>query len=206
MWLLLAACVVLIGAPSAPRADLVASVRFQAQPAAQPKGLAPDLGRPTRADDKVPPLDFDRYFLGRWTFVADAPDTVLGPGGESSGTVAYTKLDEGFYEAVTQGTSETGPFTIRELIAYRQDQRAAFRHVTDSRGYSYVQMAEVGGNIGGDYRLFFKSAPFQVNGRQVRLNHTIYLAAPLTFRVDLEVSTDGGPFVHMSPWRLRRQP
>ncbi len=75
----------------------------------------------------------------------------------------------------------------------------AFRHVTDSRGYSYTQMAEVGGNIGGDYRLFFKSAPFAYKGKQVRLNHTVYLAAPLTFRIDVEVADGAGAFVHMSP-------
>ena len=66
--------------------------------------------------------------------------------------------------------------------------------------------AEVGGNIGGDYRLFFKSAPFTFKGKQVKLNHTIYLAAPLTFRVDVEVAADAGPFMHMSPWRFRKAP
>ena len=80
----------------------------------------------------------------------------------------------------------------------------AFRHVIDSRGYSYTQMAEVGGNIGGDYRLFFKSAPFSYKGKQVRLNHTVYLAAPLTFRIDVEVAEGSGEFVHLSPWRFRR--
>ena len=175
-----------------------------AQTTPQPKGLMPDLGRPTRPDDKVPPLDFEKYFIGRWTFQADAPDSVLGPGGESSGSVTYTRLDDGFYAAVTQGKSESGTFTIREVIAYHKEQGMAFRHVTDSRGYTYVQMAEVGGNIGGDYRLFFKSAPFTFKGKQVRLNHTIYLAAPLTFRADIEVAEADGPFVHMSPWRYRR--
>jgi hypothetical protein len=67
-------------------------------------------------------------------------------------------------------------------------------------------MAEVGGNIGGDYRLFFKSAPFTFKGKQVRLNHTIYLAAPLTFRIDSEVAADAGPFMHLSPWRFRKAP
>ena len=47
--------------------------------------------------------------------------------------------------------------------------------------------AEVGGNIGGDYRLFFKSAP-------------------LTFRIDVEVAADADSFVHMSPWRFRKAP
>jgi hypothetical protein len=170
-----------------------------------PKGLMPDLGRPTRSDDKVPPLDVERYFLGRWTFQADAPDSVLGPGGESSGTVTFTRLADGFYQAMTDGKNESGTFTIRELIAYHKENGTAFRHVTDSRGYTYVQMADVGGNIGGDYRLFFKSAPFTFKGKQVRLNHTIYLAAPLTFRADLEVAEGEGPFVHLSPWRYRRE-
>jgi hypothetical protein len=173
---------------------------------AQPKGLAPNLGRPTRSEDVVPLLDFDKYFVGTWTFQADAPDSVLGPGGESSGTVTYRRIGDGFFEATFKGKSEAGPFTIQELIAYHQEQRVAFRHVTDSRGYSYVQMAEVGGNIGGDYRLFFKSAPFMFKGKQVRLNHTIYLAAPLTFRIDVEVAADAGPFLHMSPWRFRKAP
>lgn len=171
-----------------------------------PKGLMPDLGRPTRPEDEVPLLDFDKYFLGIWTFTADAPDTVLGPGGEVSGTVTYRKVGEGFYEARYEGKSEAGKFTITETIAYHREQKVAFRHVTDSRGYSYVQTADVGGNIGGDYRLFFQSAPFTYKGKQVRLNHTIYLAAPLTFRVDLEVAEGTGPFVHMSPWRFRRRP
>ena len=75
-------------------------------PTDAPKGLMPNLGRPTKPDDVVPLLDFDKYFLGKWTFTADAPDSVLGPGGESSGTVTYRQLADGFYEAVTEGKSE----------------------------------------------------------------------------------------------------
>jgi hypothetical protein len=169
-----------------------------------PKGLMPNLGRPTKSDDVVPLLDFDKYFIGKWTFTADAPDSVLGPGGESSGTVTYRRLGDGFYEAVTEGKGESGPFTVTETIAYHREQKVAFRHVTDSRGFTYTQMAEVGGNIGGDYRLFFKSAPFAYQGKSLRLNHTIYLAAPLTFRIDVEVAEGPGEFIHMSPWRFRR--
>jgi len=179
----------------------------QAQvPTEQPKGLMPNLGRPTKPEDVVPVLDFDKYFLGKWTFQADAPDSVLGPGGEVSGTITYKKLDQGFYEALTEGKGESGPFTIRETIAYHREQKVAFRHVDDSRGYSYTQTAEVGGNIGGDYRLFFKSAPFIYHGKTIRLNHTVYLAAPLTFRVDVELAEGAAEFKHMSPWRYRRAP
>jgi len=185
----------------------LSEVEGQAQPPKEPpKGLMPNLGRPTKAEDVVPLLDFDQYFLGTWMFTADAPDSVLGPGGESSGTVTYRKLADEFYEAVTHGKSDAGAFTITESIAYHREQKVAFRHVIDSRGYTYTQMAEVGGNIGGDYRLFFKSAPFTYKGKQVRLNHTVYLAAPLTFRIDVEVAEGSGEFVHMSPWRFRRAP
>lgn len=197
---LLAALLAGIPAMSAGRPPAV-----QAPATGQPRGLAPDLGRPTRPDDEVPLFDFDRYFIGRWTFEADAPDSVLGPGGVSTGSITYRKLDEGFYEALTDGKGERGPFTIKELIAYQRQSRTAFRHVTDSRGYSYVQAAEVGGNIGGDYYLFFKGAPFTFKGRTVRLNHAFHAAAPLTFRVDVEVSADNGPFLHMSPWRFTRR-
>ena len=171
-----------------------------------PKGLMPNLGRPTKADDVVPLLDFDQYFLGNWRFAADAPDSVLGAGGEISGSVSYRKIGDGFYEARYEGKSESGKFTITETIAYHREQKVAFRHVVDSRGYTYTQMAEVGGNIGGDYRLFFQSAPFGYKGKQLRLNHTVYLAAPLTFRVDVEVAEGTGPFIHMSPWRYRKMP
>ena len=173
-------------------------------PGDPPKGLMPNLGRPTRPDDQVPPLDFEKYFIGRWTFEADAPDSVLGPGGVSAGTVIYRKLGEGFYEAIVEGKGAAGTFKIVESIAYDVATQMAFRYVSDSRGYSYVQKARVGGNIGGDYRLFFESAPFTYQGKQVRLNHTIYLAAPLTFRADVEVADGTGPFVHMSPWRYKR--
>ena len=185
---------------------LAAAAQTQVPLKEPPKGLMPNLGRPTKADDVVPLLDFDKYFLGKWTFTADAPDSVLGPGGEVSGTATYRKTGDGFYEAVLDGKNERGRFTITETIAYHREQRVAFRHVVDSRGYTYTQMADVGGNIGGDYRLFFKSAPFTYKGRQVRINHTIYLAAPLTFRIDLEVAEGDAEFMHLSPWRFRRVP
>ncbi|MEQ1907386.1 MAG: hypothetical protein ABMA15_01095 [Vicinamibacterales bacterium] len=170
----------------------------------QPQGLAPNLGRPSRDSDEVPLFDFEKYFLGRWTFEADAPDTVLGAGGPSSGAVTYRKLDQGFYEATTEGKGEGGAFRIKETFAYQPANKSAFRHVTDSRGFSYVQAAEVGGNIGGDYYLFFMGAPFTFKGKTVRLNHRIHVVTPLVYRIDVELSTDGGPFLHMSPWRFTK--
>ena len=78
--------------------------------------------------------------------------------------------------------------------------------MTDSRGLTYVQTADVGGNIGGDYYLFFTGAPFTFKGKTLKLNHRIHVVAPLAYRVDVEVSADGGPFLHMSPWRFTKVP
>ena len=106
---------------------------------------------------------------------------------------------------MTEGKGESGAFTIqRNDRVSPANRRWRSATSTDSRGYSYTQMAEVGGNIGGDYRLFFKSAPFIYQGKQVRINHTVYLAAPLTFRIDVEVAEGAAEFMHMSPWRYRR--
>ena len=178
----------------------------QAQaPQEPPKGLDAE-SRPARRrpDDAVPLLDFDKYFLGTWTFEADAPDSVLGPGGVSSGTVTYRKLADGFYEAVTEGKARPAPSRSSNRSPTTAISRWRSATSPTAAATTYMQMAEVGGNIGGDYRLFFKSAPFTYKGKQVRLNHTVYLAAPLTFRVDIEVAEGTGPFVHMSPWRFRR--
>ena len=122
--------------------------------------------------------------------------SVLGPGGESTGTVTYRKLADGFYEAVTEGKSEGGAFTIKrdDRLSPRAEGRVPSCHRQPR--LLYTQMAEVGGNIGGDYRLFFKSAPFAFKGKQVRLNHTVYLAAPLTFRIDVEVADGGRVHAH----------
>ena len=170
----------------------------------QPQGLAPNLGRPSRESDQVPLFDFEKYFLGGWTFEADAPDSILGPGGLSSGTVTYRKLDEGFYEATMEGKGGGGAFRIKDTFAYQPASKTAFRQVTDSRGFSYVQAAEVGGNIGGDYYLYFMGAPFTFKGKTIRLNHRIHVVTPLVYRVDVEMSADGGPFQHMSPWRFTK--
>ena len=122
----------------------LSEVEGQAQPPGEPpKGLMPNLGRPTRPDDKVPPLDFEKYFLGRWTFEADAPDSAR-PWRRVGRYVTYRKLAEGFYEAIVEGKGETGAFKIVESIAYDVEAQMAFRHVSDSRGYAYVQKARCG--------------------------------------------------------------
>lgn len=109
------------------------------------RGQMPDLGRPTRGDDPLPVFDFDAYFLGTWKFDWDVPEGPLGPGGRISGTTTYRAVAVGFYEAHTEATGPTGPLTIDETIAYRRDDKTLARAVSDSRGFSFLQIGPIGG-------------------------------------------------------------
>ena len=166
-----------------------------------PKGAMPALGRPTESTDAVPLFDFDTYFLGKWTFEWSMPESPLGPAGPYSGTTTVSKIDDMFYEAITEGEGPAGNFKVREVIAYQKQNKTLARQVTDSRGFSYLQAGPVGGDLGGIYNIHFDSEPFTVNGKTVRVKHTLHLISPLNYRVATAISVDGGPFTNLgTPW------
>jgi len=166
-----------------------------------PKGQMPTLGRPTQSDDQVPPLDFDAYFVGKWTFEWSMPETALGPAGDYTGTTVYKKVDGRFYEAVTEGQGPAGAFTVRELIAYHRENKTVARQITDSRGIGRLEFGPVGGDLGGIYNVHFESAPFTHGGKTIRLKNTLRLMSPLAYRVATSISVDGGPFTNLgNPW------
>ena len=166
-----------------------------------PKGQMPVLGRATDSNDKVPLFDFDAYFLGKWTFEWSMPESPLGPAGPYSGTTTVSKVNDTFYEALTDGEGPNGPFQIRETIAYHREHKTLARQVTDSRGFSYLQFGPMGGDLGGIYNIHFESAPFTVSGKAVRIRNAMHLLSPLNYRVASSISVDGGPFTNLgTPW------
>ena len=166
-----------------------------------PKGQMPTLGRPTQSDDEVPLLDFDAYFVGKWTFEWSMPETVLGLAGEYRGTTTYTRVSDGAYEAVTDGQGPAGAFTVRETISYQRDKKTVSRQITDSRGLGRVESGPVGGDLGGIYNLIYESAPFTYGGKTIRLKNTLRLMSPLAYRVAASISVDGAPFTNLgNPW------
>jgi hypothetical protein len=166
-----------------------------------PKGQMPVLGRPTKADDEMPLLNFDEYFLGKWTFEWNVPESVLGSGGTITGSTVYKPLANGFYDAVTEATGPDGKVTIHEVIAYQRENRTVARYVTDSRGFSYMQSAKVGGDLGGYFNIYFESAPFSYKGKTLRIRNALRLLSPAQYRNVVTMSVDGGPFTNMSdPW------
>jgi hypothetical protein len=172
----------------------------QSDPAQVPKGQMPTLGRPTTETDKVPIFDFD-YFVGKWTFEWDVPEGPLGPAGKITGTTVYRKIDDGFYEADTDATGPAGPFKVKERIAYHKDNKAVARQVTDSRGFSYLQLGPLGGDLGGEYNIYFLSEPFIVKGKKIQIRNSIRMQSPLNYKGATSVSVDGGRFVNYgNPW------
>jgi len=186
---------------------LVASGGAQDQKQTQPKGQMPDLGRPTKVGDELPPFNFDEYFLGTWTFEWDVPDGPLGPAGRITGTTVYKPLDGRFYEATTQATGPGGAFTVREIVAYHKENKALARQVTDSRGFSFLEIGTIGGDLGGYYNVYFESTPLTVNGKTIRIKHGMRLLSPLNYKVAVTVSVDGGPFRNYgNPWWRKNAP
>ena len=184
-------------------AAMVAALSAQTQPDKPPlpKGQMPDLGRPTKVGDELPVFNFDEYFLGKWTFEWDVPEGALGPSGRIAGTTVYKAVDGRFYEAVTDATGPGGAFTLRELIAYHKEYKALARQVADSRGFSFLQIGTIGGDLGGLFNIYLESSPFTYNGKTIRIKHGMRLLSPFNYKVATTVSVDGGPFRNYgNPW------
>ena len=166
-----------------------------------PKSQMPDLGRPTRPNDEQPLFNFDEYFLGTWKFEWDVPEGILGPSGTIKGSVIYKHVDGPFFAAETTASGPGGAFTVRETIAYRKEGKTVARWLTDSRGFTYQQLAAVGGDLGGYFNIYYEGAPFSFKGRTVRIKNALRLVSPLRYRNQASVSVDAGPFVNYgNPW------
>ena len=174
----------------------------------QIKGQSPDRGRPTKHDDEQPLLDFAAYFTGApWSFEWDVPEGPLGAAGRITGTTTYTQLAGKFFQATTEAEGPDGKFTMTEVIGYEKDAKVLSRHVVDSRGFAFDEIATVGSDLGGFYNILFESAPFKAGGRSVRIKHTMRLGAPLAYRVATSVSIDDGPFTNYgNPWWCKPVP
>jgi len=161
-----------------------------------PKSQLPELGRPTKETDEVPLFNFEQYFPGKWKFEWEAPEGIFGTGGRITGTTVYKVIDNKFFEAETEATGPDGPFKTKELIAYHRDNKVVSRYVTDSRGFSYMQIGRIGGDLGGYFSIYYESSPFTYKGKSVRVRSTTRLLSPVSYRVQTTVSVDGGPFMN----------
>jgi hypothetical protein len=179
---------------------MATALALQAQ-APLPKGQMPDLGRPTKPGDELPAFNADEYFPGKWTFEWDVPEGPLGPAGRIEGTTIYKAVDARFFDVTTDAKGPSGAFKIHELFAYHKEQKAVSRYVTDSRGFSFLQIGTIGGDLGGFYNIYLEGSPFTHNGHSIRMKHAIRLLSPLNYKMGVTVSVAGGPFKNYgNPW------
>jgi hypothetical protein len=184
-----------------------------AQPAPKtqlPKSQLPDLNRQTQATDKVPVFNFDAYFTGKWNFTWDVPEGPLGPAGTITGTTVFKPVEtpEGkFFLATSEGTGPAGPVKFTELYGYQADKNSLSRYTTDARGYQFLSVGTVGGDLGGYFNIYLEGAPFTVNGKSVRMKSAVRLLSPLNYKVQTTISVDGGPFTNYgNPWWRKDAP
>lgn len=195
-----------LGLAAAVSIELVAQAPAPGAQPPQIKGQTPVLGRPTRETDPVPIFDFDTYFLGRWAFELDVPDTDLGPGGTIKGTTTYRAMPNGkfegggFYEAETQATGPSGAIKIREVIGYEVAHKAMSRQVTDSRGFSYLQIGPVGADLGGYFNVHFAGTPFTYKGKTYQFDHSMRLLSPVQYRVTTNLIVNGNSMPYGNAW------
>jgi hypothetical protein len=173
----------------------------------QPRSQLPDLGRPTKQDDQVPPFNFETYFVGKWNFEWDVPAGPLGDSGTITGMTTYTKINDMFFEAVTEGKGPSGPIKVREVFGYNKDLKAVTRQVTDSRGFSFLELGRVGGDLGGYFTIHLEGSPFTHGKQTLRFKHTMYLLSPVNYKVTTTLSVDNGPFrSYGNPWWRKDMP
>jgi hypothetical protein len=145
------------------------------------------------------------YFVGRWKFDWDVPDSVFGPGGEITGTETYTCSADGTScESDVKASGPSGPFTQHVQIAYNDVAHEIRRTEKDSRGFEIVNLGRVSGDQ-GLYQIAYNSSPFTYKGQTIQFKTTASLTGP-AYRLRVQISVDGGPFESFgNPWWRKDQ-
>lgn len=160
----------------------------------------PQTSRPTDPSDPMPPPNMD-YFVGAWTFEWNVPESPLGPAGKIKGTETYRKLFSGALESEIKGEGPEGAFEGRALTSYDEKEKLVTRMETDSRGLSLVKTGPIGGDLGGYYTIFWETQPIKRNGKTVRLKGRTLMLSPANYRLQMQISVDGGPYTNFgNPW------
>ena len=177
--------------------SLIALLFFQ-QSSQQPS-------RATEPTDPMPPPNMD-YFIGKWSFDWNVPESPLGPGGKMKGTEMYKKIP-GSYESDIEGEGPAGPFKGRAIMTYKEAERVVTRSEDGLFGVSVVKTGPIGGDLGGYYTIHWESASIKKSGKVIKLKGKTLLLSPAHYKVQVEISVDGGPFTSLgSAWFRKVDP
>jgi hypothetical protein len=164
-----------------------------------------NLNRPSLATDPQPPFNPD-YFVGSWTFEWDVPDSPMGPAGQLTGVQTIRPVSDCVYEGTTKAKGPAGPFTVNSTIVY--DRRAKYLVIAerDSRGFEWLRVGPVGGDLGGYYTHAWEAAPVTFKGQQMKLKGSTLMSSPVHFRLRAQLSVGGAPFENFgNPWFEREK-
>jgi hypothetical protein len=173
----------------------------QAAPPSGQQSAPQQTSRPTDPSDPMPPPDLD-YFVGTWAFDWNMPESPLGPGGKLKGKETYKKILNGLaYESVIEGEGPEGPLQGRAITSHNKEEKTVTRYEIDSRGLSLLKTGPIGGDLGGYYTIFWETAPIKRNGHTIKLKGKTLMLSPANYRLQVEISVDGGPYQSLgSPW------
>jgi hypothetical protein len=104
---------------------------------------------------------------------------------------------------VTEAKLGELPITIKSQMYYDRRELYMVRIEQDSRGFQLVKIGRVGGDAGGYFTHHWEAPPFTHDGRRVHLRGQTFLASPVNYRLRMQLSVDGGPFVNFGTvwWR-----
>lgn len=178
------------------RALILALFLFQ-QPAQQPS-------RPTEPTDPMPPPNMD-YFVGAWTFDWNVPESPLGPAGKIKGKETYKKINASTYESEIEGDGPIGAFKGRATTVYHEKEKQVTRTETGIFGNLQLKkMGPIGGDLGGYYTIFWETEPIKKDGKTVKLKGKTLMLSPAHYRLQVQISVDGGPYTNFgNPWFRR---
>ena len=176
------------------QALILALLIFQ-QPAQQPS-------RPTEPTDPMPPPNLD-YFVGEWTFEWNVPESPLGPAGKLKGTETCKKMSANTYESVIKGEGPAGALRAWVTTVYNEKEKLVTR--TESglfgAGVTLTRTGPIGGDLGGYYTIFWETQPIKKDGKTVKLKGKTQMLSPAHYRLQVQISVDGGPYTNFgNPW------
>jgi hypothetical protein len=156
--------------------------------------------RPTDPNDPMPPPNMD-YFVGSWTFEWNVPESPLGPAGKFKGKETYKKTSDGVYESEVEGAGPEGAFKGRATTNYNEKERQVTRSETGLFGVPLVKTGPIGGDLGGYYTIFWETQPVKKDGKTVKLKGKTLMLSPANYRLQVQISVDGGPYTNFgNPW------
>ena len=70
---------------------------------------------------------------------------------------------------------------------------------------SVLKTGPIGGDLGGYYTVYWEATPINKDGHVIKLKGKTLMRSPASYRVEVQISTDGGPYTSLgNPWFQRQ--